>query len=57
MFDVLLLAIFFITAFELGKSYGKKYVVELIKQYLDESIDFNDFLYRFSILWKNEMEE
>ena len=57
MLQVILLAVFFITAYELGKMAGMKLILELIKQYLEDSKDIDDFLYKFSLLWKNEMED
>ena len=57
MIKVILLAVFFITAYELGKMAGMKLILELIKQYLEDSKDIDDFLYKFSLLWKNEMED
>ena len=57
MIKVILLAVFFITAYELGKMAGMKLILELIKQFIEDSRDMDDFLCKFSILWKTEMED
>ena len=41
----------------IGKENGKEETTKLIKQYWEESVDINDFFYKFSILWKRNVGE
>ncbi|MGN1327658.1 MAG: hypothetical protein ACI4VQ_06275 [Clostridia bacterium] len=39
----------------IGEENGKEKTTRLIKQYLEESENINDFLYRFTIMWNRNV--
>ena len=54
LFLVIILCVCF---YIIGKENGNEETTKLIKQYWEEATDINDFLYKFSILWKRNVGE
>ena len=52
---IFLILILCICSYIIGKEHGNKETTKLIKQYWEELENINDFWYKFSILWKNNI--
>lgn len=53
---VIIMFILCICSYIIGKENGNEETTRLIKQYWEESKDIDDFWFKFSILWKNNIE-
>ena len=53
---IIIVFILCICSYIIGKENGNEETTRLIKQYWEESKDIDDFWFKFSILWKNNIE-
>lgn len=51
----ILLIILCVCFYVVGEEKGKEENTRLIKQYIEQSKDWNEFLEKFSIMWKNNI--
>ena len=52
---ILLLFILMVLMYTVGEEKGKKENTKLVKQYIEQSKDWNEFLEKFSMMWKNNV--
>lgn len=53
--EEILLFILFICFYVVGKEKGKEENTKLIKQYIEQSKDWNEFLEKFSVMWRENI--
>lgn len=54
---IILIIILCFLFYIIGEENGKEKATKLVKQYLEESENINDFLYKFTIMWNKNVGE